>query len=112
MVSATVQVPAELRREFRQFRADFEAVWQQWMDAGEETPDAYARAKEQAAQWISDNAEGAGAEERLRAMFAYWSELRSRVAPLPPAEVAVVPGMSECELGQMLARRSLGDHGL
>lgn len=107
-MSATVQVPAQLRREFRQFRADFDAVWQQWIDAGEETPAAYARAKEQAAQWISDNAEGAGAEERLRAMFAYWSELRSRVAPLPPAEVAVVPGMSEQDVSRLRAARQVG----
>lgn len=95
-----VRVPSELRREFADFRDDFDAVWSAWVRSGDETEAARSHARENLGRWINQAAELPDAVARLRAMFAYWSGLRERLCPLPMREVGVVPLMSESELSR------------
>ena len=106
-MAVKLRVPAELRREFADFRDDFDAVWAAWVAAGEETEQSRAAARAQAAQWINQACELPDAVEKLRGMFGYWSDLRRRVAPMGAREVAVVPGLSEREVEAMRERRAV-----
>lgn len=106
-MSIALAIPADLEQAFRQFSRDFARVSALWIEAGEETPEKIATAREGLREYLSitndPDAYGVPRAQRLGDVFAFWREL-ALAMPAKPVERAAVPVLS-LEAEQRIADR-------
>jgi hypothetical protein len=106
-MATALAIPAELEQAFRQFSRDFARVTAAWIDAGEESPETAASAREGLREYLSitDDPDGYGVAraQRLRDVFAFWRALALSV-PVKSVDRGAVPVLS-LEAEQRIADR-------
>ena len=90
-------IPADLERAFRQFSRDFARVSALWIEAGEETPETIATAREALREYLGltddPDAYGVPRAQRLSDEFAFWRALWLGM-PVQSVGRAAVPVLS------------------
>lgn len=96
-MAIALAIPAELEQAFRQFSRDFARVTAAWIDAGEESPETVATAREGLRAYLAltddPDAHGVARARRLRDVFAFWRAL-AQTMPAKSADRAVTPVLS------------------